>query len=177
MLKLLFVLAAAVGGACLAAARAPEESRSARDAAVAEVRGSPVAYSVALVLPLLTVLWYKVKGVGTREAIRAVRAGTPPRDPVMERASARSLRAQLLSDRIVGESRLRQLPGEIVRVEADHAHTQRDLQNAEDALAKRRKAHADCEARLQALRDEKDRLEREQGEFQTRIDRLASLSL
>jgi hypothetical protein len=131
------------------------------------VEANPVPVLVALGTFLLTIAYHKLKGKSLRESVEvaatrvtvvpvAVPAAAPvaSETAVVTRAKARATRAQLISDQILLESRLRKLPDEVQKAEKEACYTEQALTDLRRTLALKEKAHADAVAKLDKLRAE-----------------------
>jgi hypothetical protein len=108
------------------------------------------------------VIYHKAKGKSLRESVEvaATRVTVVPvphkqvedqENPVVKRAKARAMRAQLIADQIGLQNRQRKLPEEIVKAEKDACYTQQALVDAERTLSNRQKAYEEAVAKLEAL--------------------------
>lgn len=129
------------------------------------VEANPTPVLLALGTFLLTIAYHKLKGKSLRESVEvaatrvtvvpvAVAAPATPENTVVKRAQARATRAQLISDQILLESRLRKLPDEVQKAEKEACYTEQALADLRKTLALKEKAHADAAARLEKLRAE-----------------------
>jgi hypothetical protein len=171
----------------------PEEfERSLNVAAIALMRvwdnieANPFPVAIALGTFLATVIYHKAKGKSLRESVEvaATRVTVVPvpqkleveRDnPVVKRAKARSMRAQLLVDQIGLQNRQRKLPEEIVKAEKDVCYSQQALTDAERSLSSRQKAHTEAVAKLNALQKENGDRVSELAEIEEELKRLAEV--
>jgi hypothetical protein len=149
------------------------------------VRANPVPVSLAAGTFLLTVIYHKAKGKSLRESVEvaATRVTVVPvsvadaedENPVVKRAKARAMRAQLITDQIGLQNRQRKLPEELVKAEKEACYTEQAVAEAERMLAEEQKDHEKAVARLEALRKEKAESEAELAEIDAELRRLAEL--
>jgi hypothetical protein len=130
----------------------------------AGIEANPVPAALAGGTFLLTVLYHKAKGRSLRESLEvaATRVTVVPvpvdeagENAVVRRARARATRAQLVSDQIGLENRLRRLPEEVSKAEKEAFTTGQSVADTERKLADRQKAHDEALAKLEALRKER----------------------
>lgn len=151
-----------------------------------KIEANPVPVLLALGGFLLTVAYHKAKGKTLRESVevaatRVTLVPVPLKDagedqkPVVRRAKARAMRAQLLADQINLQNRQRKLPEELLKAEKETCYTEQALADAERVLANRRKAHDEAIARLEALRKEQAASEAELAEIGAELKKLAQL--
>jgi hypothetical protein len=152
----------------------------------ANIEANPFPVLIALITFVATVVYHKAKGKSLRESVEAattrVTVVTVPSkqtedqdNPILQRAKARAMRAQLLVDQIGLQNRQRKLPDEIIKAEKEACYTQQDLSAAEAALSNRRKAHDDAVAKLEALRKENQDRGIELVEIEEELKKLAKL--
>jgi hypothetical protein len=150
------------------------------------VEANPFPVAIALGTFLATVIYHKAKGKSLRESVEvaATRVTVVPipqkleeeRDnPVVKRAKARAMRAQLLVDQIGLQNRQRKLPEEIVKAEKDVCYSQQALTDAERSLSSRQKAHTEAVAILNALQKENGDRVAELAEIEEELKRLAEV--
>jgi hypothetical protein len=151
------------------------------------VRANPVPVGIAVGTFFLTVVYHKAKGKSLRESVEAaatrVTVVTVPQsvdadgeNPVVRRARARATRAQLLTDQIGLQNRVRKLPDEVLKAEKEACYTEQVVADAEQRLADKRKVHADAVARLDALRKERADGEAELAAMDAELKKLADVA-
>ena len=128
------------------------------------IRANPVPVGIAVGTFFLTVVYHKAKGKSLRESVEAAatrvtvvtvpQADPDAENPVVRRAWARATRAQLLTDQIGIQNRVRKLPDEVQKAEKEACYTEQVVADAEHRLDAKRKLHADAVAKLDALRKE-----------------------
>jgi septal ring factor EnvC (AmiA/AmiB activator) len=96
-------------------------------------------------------------------------------NPVVKRAKARAMRAQLLSDQNGIQNRQRRLPEELTKAEKDVCYTEQAVFDARQKLAEKEMHHEEAVAKLKALRKEKSQGDAELAEITAELKRLAEL--
>jgi hypothetical protein len=149
------------------------------------IQANPVPVALAGGTFLLTVIYHKAKGKSLRESVevaatRVALVQVPVQDadaenPVVKRAKARSMRAQLLTDQIGLQNRARRLPEEVQKAEKDACYTEQALTDAERKLAERQQAHEDAVTKLESLRKERDTADAELAEIEVELAKLAEV--
>ncbi len=150
------------------------------------IEANPYPVLIALGTFLMTVIYHKARGKSLRESVEvaATRVTVIPvphrptedhENPVVKRAKARAMRAQLLVDQIGLQNRQRKLPEEIVKAEKDACYTQQALADTERTLTTRQKAHEEAVAKLEALQKENANREAELAEIEVELKKLADL--
>jgi len=150
-----------------------------------KVEANPFPVGLALGTFLLTALYHKAKGKSFRESVTCaatrVTVGPVAKDedepetPVLKRAKARAVRAQLLSDRIGLENRFRKLPEEVVKAEKVTCYTEQAVADAKKALEEKQKAHDRAVSMLATLRKEKSAADAELAEIDVQLKKLAAV--
>jgi hypothetical protein len=130
----------------------------------AGVEANPVPVLVALGTFLATIVYHKLKGKSLRESVEVAAtrvtlvpvpaSGAQPETAVVLRAKARATRAQLITDQIGLEGRIRKLPGEVRTAEKEACYTEQSVADARKALEAKQKAHEEAVAKLESLREE-----------------------
>jgi len=152
-----------------------------------KVEANPVPVALALGTFLLTAVYHKAKGKTFRESVacaasRMTVGPLPTKDaddgetPVLKRAKARAVRAQLLSDRIGLQARHKKLPEEVVKAEKEACYTEQAIADVKRALGEKHKAHNQAVAKLEALRKEKAAGEAELAEIDVQLKKLAAIA-
>lgn len=150
------------------------------------VESNPAPVIFAFGTFLLTVMYYKAKGKSLRESVEAAATrvtvvtapSLPPEESehaVLKRAKARSMRSQLLADRIGLENRQRKWPDEVNKAEKETCYTEQAVADAQRTLSERQKSHDQAVAKLKALRKEKAQGEAELAEIDAELGKLSQL--
>jgi hypothetical protein len=135
---------------------------------------------------LLTVVYHKAKGKSLRESVEvaATRVTVVPvafadaateEHPVVRRAKARAMRAQLLTDQIGIQNRQRKLPEEVMKAEKDACYTEQAVADAKRRLAQTQNAHTEAMTKLEAIRNEKTQSAAELAEIEVELRKLTEL--
>lgn len=150
-----------------------------------KIETNPVPVLLALGGFVLTVAYHKAKGRSLREsvAVAATRVAVVPapscdvleENPVIRRAKARAVRAQLIADQINLQNRQRKLPEEVLKAEKETCYTEQALIEAQRVLAARRKAHEEAVAKLDSLRKQQTAGEAELAQIEAELEKLANL--
>ncbi len=150
------------------------------------IRANPVPVGIAVGTFFLTVVYHKAKGKSLRESVEAaatrVTVVTVPQpdaggeNPVVRRARARATRAQLLTDQIGLQNRVRKLPDEVLKAEKEACYTEQVVTDAEQRLDAKRKVHADAVNKLEALRKELADSETELAAMDDELKKLAEVA-
>lgn len=125
---------------------------------------------------LTTVAILRKRGKNYREAIRtaAFPATATPAvaevSPAVKKAQARTLRAQLISDQISLENKLRKLPEQIVSAEKGVSYTRKHLIEATTVYKKAQADHYTAENHLANLQTIKASLETDLAQITTEIE-------
>jgi hypothetical protein len=172
----------------------PQEFRLCMDEAVKaghwvwdNIQANPLPVSLAVGTFLLTVIYHKAKGKSLRESVEvaATRVTVVPVSfanaeedelPVVKRARARAMRAQLLTDQIGLQNRQRKLPEEVQKAEKDACYTEQAVTDAERKLVEKQKYHDEAVAKLEAIRKEKAQSEAELAEIAVELNKLAEVA-
>jgi hypothetical protein len=150
------------------------------------IRANPVPVGIAVGTFFLTVVYHKAKGKSLRESVEAAatrvtvvtvpQADADAENPVVRRARARATRAQLLTDQIGLQNRVRKLPDEVLKAEKEACYTEQVVADAEQRLDAKRKVHADAVTKLEALRKELADSEAELAAMDAELKKLADVA-
>jgi hypothetical protein len=140
------------------------------------IKANPAPFISALVVFVLTFLFWKSRGATFRQAVEAAAtrvAPVPVVSPALKRANTRAAKMQLLTDQIGIQNRLRELPGKIKEAERDVCHAQKARDEAKTAHETQQKVFEESEARLAMLRKELEEKKAEGDEIAEELEKLA----
>jgi hypothetical protein len=192
MKRIAFAVVCIVAAAVVGYLKYPEEFRHYTEVATNAslwawegIKSNPVPVSLAVGTFLLTVIYHKARGKSLRESVEvaATRVAVVPvpmgdstdENPVVRRARARAMRAQLLADLNGIQNRQRRLPDELVKAEKDACYTEQAVIDAERKLEEKQMHHEEAVAKLEAIRKEKAQGEAELAEIEAELKRLAEV--
>ncbi len=150
----------------------------------AKIEANPIPALLALGTFVLTAAIHKLRGKTLRESVAAaaMRGGAnraketaEKENPVVRRAKARSMRAQLLADQINLQNRRRRLPDDLQKAEKETCYTEQALTDAERLLELKEQAHVEAVAKLEAIRKEKATSDAELAAIEAELQKLAEL--